>query len=248
MKKITLLVAVVATMFAGNVNAQEEKNTPVLKTGIQLSGDSYKPGSGDSSLELSFDPGAIFATGGDQFSLDNAMIKYRKFTSETSAFRLSANFSFGANVTITQQEDTKNNLEELKDKDSYFSLSLRPGIEKHFSGTKKLSPYFGAEGIIGYASASMKSEYQDANQDIEYVKTKGGAFTLGAGVFAGVDYYFVKNLYLGVEIGYGLSYTNQLKTKYTDSGDNDNDDERKNGYEFGLNPSVTGNFRIGWTF
>ena len=234
MKKITLLFAVLAMAFTTSVNAQDKES-------------SFKPVPGSNALELSFDPSSIFATGGDQFSLQGAMIKYRKFMTETQVLRLSAIISYGSEVTITQQEDDNLNNEELKDKDRFYNLVLKPGIERHFSGTDKLSPYVGAEALIGYGLYSNSSEYQDAN-DVEATKITNGFFTLGAGVFAGVDYYFVESLYLGVEIGYGMTYVNKLKSKYTDSGNSDNDSEAKNGSEFKFSPSVTGNFRIGWNF
>lgn len=238
MKKITLVFAVLAVMFASNVNAQENVETK-------------KQVSGNSSLELNFDPAQIFgsSTGQGQFSLKDGQIRYRKFTTDLSAWRLGANFSFGVRNDITQQEDKDNGTKELRDKSSYFSISLKPGYEKHFVGTKSLSPYVGVEGLIGYSSWSSNHEYQDWMDDSVYdTERSNGSFVMGAGVLAGVDYYFVKNLYLGLEIGYGLTYVNKLNSKYTDEGNSDNDYDRKNGYTVGFNPSVSSTLRLGWTF
>jgi len=221
-------------IFTSSVNAQDKES-------------SFKPVPGSNGLEISFDPSAIFATGGNQFSLQNSLIKYRKFTTETSVLRLSANVSYGSNVKITQQEDQFPDALELKRKRRNYGLTLLPGIEKHFTGTDRLSPYIGAEALIGYHLYSDKREYQDI-KDVETVKTTDGIFLLGVGVLAGVDYYIAESLYLGIELKYGMTYNNQLKTKTTDSGDDDNDLERNNGSSFSFSPSITGNFRIGWNF
>ena len=234
MKKITLALILLTVVLTTSVNAQDKVSTLITNS----NNEEYKPVAGSSSLELSFDPAAIFSTGGDQFGLQNGMIKYRKFNSELSVFRMSAEFSFGTSVEITDQND------ELKDHQSYFSVTFKPGIEKHFKGTERLSPYVGMEGVLGYATQSIKSEYSTD----DYEKSSKSDLILGANLLAGVDYYIAKSLYLGVELGYGAYFIDHLKTKYTDLGNSKNDDEKKNGYELGLRSSVIGNFRIGWNF
>ena len=234
-------------IFSFSAIAQENINN-------QNSSDVYKQQAGNKSLEVNFDPGQIFGSNtGSQFGLFNGGIKYRSFNSELSAYRINLNLSFNCNTEITQQE-SETDL-ELKDKTSIFAIHLTPGYEKHFSANKRLSPYIGGQLLIGYSTYSLKSENQ-LNNSIYLEKWKNdlnvgiiGAFTAGAGVFAGVDYYFVKKLYLGLEIGYGFQYAKLLKSKYTNEEYPDLDYEKKNGHTLGVSPGLaTGNLRLGWTF
>lgn len=243
--KLQLLL--IMLIFSLSVIAQENINN-------QNSSDLYKQEAGNKSLEVNFDPGQIFGSNtGNQFGLFNGGIKFRSFISDLSAFRINVNLSFQDITEITQQK-LGTNL-ELKDNTSIFAINLQPGYEKHFSANKRLSPYIGGQLQIGYNASSLKSENQ-LNNSIYIEKWKNdlnmnlmGTFSAGAGVFAGVDLYFAKKLYLGLEIGYGLQYAKILKSEYTNEEYPDRDYEEKNGYTFGVSPSLaTGNLRFGWTF
>jgi len=214
----------------------------------------YKQEAGNKSLEVNFDPGQIFGSDThEQFGLFNGSIKLRYFHTELSAYRMNINLAFSKAISITQQEDGA--LLELKDKYSAFSVNIQPGYEKHFSASKRLSPYIGAQLLMGYSSSGLVRENQDGNT-IYVEKWKNdinmpqrGAYAVGAGIFAGVDYYFVRKLYLGLELAYGLQYTKLLKSIYTSEENPDNNYERKNGSFFGVSPSLaTGNLRLGWSF
>jgi len=130
-----------------------------------------------------------------------------------------------------------------------------PGLEKHFQVSDKISPYVGFQALLGYTTTSYSEEYQD--NDKVYVATLTnsnngagvGSLDIGVGLLSGVDYYFVKHFYVGVELGIGASYSKKLTTKFTDSQDSDNNSEFKNGYQILLAPGLTtGNIRLGWTF
>ena len=66
---------------------------------------------------------------------------------------MGVNLSFAGFTNITQQEDSDNDRLELKDKNSNFAIMLKPGFEKHFSDLKKLSPYVGIQGLVGYETS-----------------------------------------------------------------------------------------------
>ncbi len=243
--KLKLSLVLVLVLSFSLAKAQE-------KTSLQTSSSEvYKQVAGDKSFEVNFDPGRIFGSNsGGQFSLLNGGIKYRRFYSDNLACRIGLNFSFGSTTNIIQQKDTSWDRLELKAKYTGFSLMLKPGFEKHFTGTKRLSPYIGIQGLIGFSTNVNKFENQHNNK-LYVVKwtNNHGTFNVGAGVFAGIDYYFVKKLYLGIEIGYGLEYIKLLKTKYSDEYDKSLDYENKNGHSFRLSPSLaTGNLRFGWIF
>ena len=139
----------------------------------------------------------------------------------------------------------------MKDKYSSFGAYLKPGIEKHFTGLKTFSPYIGVQGLAGYQSHTHKEEHQDNNSKIYLTiwANNPGSIDLGLDVLAGFDYYFVKKLYLGLEISYGLKYSKELKFKYINEKYPDQDYKVKGGSSIGVFPSLaTGNLRLGWVF
>lgn len=227
--------------FAMAVNAQEETET-------------IKQSAGDKNLELQFDPGAIFnASKGNNFLSNGAGIRFRYFKSETIAYRLNVNINYSNTSTITQEADDALNLLELKNKNSFLGITLSPGIEKHFAGTKRLSPYIGGQVSVGYRSSTVKEEYQDVQEKYVY-KTKNGNFgdglNIGMAALAGADFYFAPKLYLGVELSYGINYFKAAKTKITDSAPNTTDVESTIGNTNSLSfqPSAMGIFRLGFLF
>ncbi len=216
MKTVKILVAfLVVALFQTNVQAQE-----------------LKPVKDDRSFELSLDPS--FLGDGAGFGLING-ITYRQFLSNNTAFRMKMDLGYNSNTTITDQE------KEYKSKTSNFNLHLKPGYEKHFAGTERLSPFVGAEALIGFNSENTKTELADGD-----AKTKSPSLNLGAGVFAGADFYVTKGLYLGAEFGYGFVYSNDMKSKTEAPGVDDV--EIKRGSSFNMGSNVNAKFRIGWNF
>ena len=197
MKKLILSAAAVfALTFA---NAQEEIKTDA--------GTFTKPTAGSILAEVNFSPsfdGNLFALPDTGFGVVG--FKARKFTSETKAIRAIANLSF---------EDTGNDADETA-----FGIVAGLGIENHFAGSERFSPYWGYEAKVGYSSDVVKT-------------TRLG---VGAYAVAGFDYYVVPNVYLGLEMSYGIS-VNSIKP---DGGDNTT--------RIGLAPSVNPVFRLGWKF
>lgn len=222
----------------------------------ELSND-YKQNSGDKNLELQFDPGAIFATGGTVFS-NPFGVSFRLFNSASSAIRIKANISYTNSTTLTQEADATLNLAELTDHYSAISISLRPGIEKHFAGTERLSPYIGAEAIIGFRTSTDKNEYQDfaALPTVTvYEQTwknadAGDGLSFGVAAVAGADFYIAKKIYLGVELNYGLYYSLATNVKYSNTDPAIDDSESKVGSSgtFSFQPGTMGLFKIGFLF
>ncbi len=218
----------------------------------------YKQSSGSNSFEVSFNPGNIFATGGNAFSLINGAVKYRHFSSYKNAFRFGANINFTTNTDIIQQENDDLDQKELKAHTTIYGITLMPGTEKHFDVSDRISPYVGFQALLGYQHTSYTEEYEDGDniETIELINTSPinngaglGYFSFGGSVFTGVDYYFVKGFYVGVEVGFGLQYFSYQKSKYIDTGDSDNNEVFKNGSKIQLAPGLTtGNIRLGWTF
>ena len=101
--------------------------------------------------------------------------------------------------------------------DSTFGIAAGMGIENHLTGAERLSTYWGYHGLVGFADSGSAT-----------------TLTLFGGVFLGADYYIVPNVYVGMEFGYGLGIS---------SVDPEGGDATTG---FGLNDSVTGNFRLGF--
>ena len=212
----------------------------------------FKQNSGDKNLELQFDPGAIFnASNGNNVFSNGVGIRFRLFPSESLAYRLNLNINYTNSTTVTQDAGT--NILELKDKNSEIGAFLKPGIEKHFLGTKRLSPYIGAEAIIGYNTSTQKSEYE-VGTDVYEDKFKNAnvddGITVGIAAVAGADFYIAKKLYLGLELNYGLYYFMASAVKYSTTEPNIDDIESKlgNTNTLSFSPGAMGVFRIGFLF
>ena len=184
------------------------------------------------TLEVNFTP-----LGGSPVSING--IKFRKFTDDYNAIRLEVFLGMNSDKSVSMQEGENGNVDNPNEltysKNSGFDLSIRPGIEKHFDGTSRLSPYVGAALNIDYSSSSSTEEYWgpnkqaaliDVNPDNDFndyavwdQTVKDGSFGFGLAGLAGMDFYFADNIYLGVEFGFGLNFTSMGATKYSSSDD-----------------------------
>ena len=210
MKKV--LLSAVALLAFGFANAQEEKS-------------GFKASTGNLTTELSVN-GLIDNVSfnlQDQGFDNEMMFKARYFKSESIAYR--GLFTIGVD-----SETTKMNPDDLKESTTKIGLGF--GVEKHFAGTDRLSPYVGGDLLVGFNSSKVE---QGSNEQ------KGpNGFRVGVrGVF-GADYYFAKNLYLGVEAGLGIFYHNTGKTE--NNGTTVNDGSNR----FEITPSVVGGVRVGF--
>lgn len=208
----------------------------------------FKQKGGSNNLQLLFAP---FSS--NPVSL-NEGITYRRFLKDGSmALRLSLSVSSSKHTDVLQQADdtlsypktsfyggpfvegpginliTGMNPEaNLVTKESGFSI--RPGFEKHFAGTDRLSPYLGAEIVFSSSKTKISRDtivasnftgtvYDTSSVDLsvsapwttQTLGTSYGSKTFGVNLIAGMDYYFTKNLSLGAEFGFGF-----YSTKYTD--------------------------------
>jgi outer membrane protein W len=228
----------------------------------------YKPVAGMSSLEVTFDPSTIFNANnaGPTFALPsigglNNGVKYRNWMSENTVRR--GTFLLGFKNISVPTILFKTNGDKVDAQNSYFewAVQIRPGMEKHFTGTKRLSPYLGSELIVGLGASKYTEQALNASDEIIEATIKNGAqdfagnylrwtyvngFTIGAGLLAGFDYYIAESLYLGIEMNYAFVYNNRFKV-VTEVPGNDKI-ETKSGSNWIFNPSAGANFRLGWNF
>lgn len=225
----------------------------ILLAGSSFMAQGQKFESGDMNLEVQFSPLSSNPIG-------ISGIRGRSFLSENSAFRLNAFVGYNSETDVTQQEDSDNDLEELKDRETSFEIDIRPGYEIHLEGTDRLSPYFGGELVLGYKRTALRSESQNADGDVIYTKVTNGQtggngpseqgfINLGLNGVAGVDYYFAKKLYLGAEFGFGFSYQSFSSVKVDSDADGfDEPDPVVQGGELNVGPNFQGALRLGYMF
>ncbi|MRM82585.1 hypothetical protein [Riemerella anatipestifer] len=248
MKKLFLVGAV--ALF-GAVNAQE-----------------YKPGTGDVTTEFGLKGGL----GDTKVELpgSNAYFKARYFKTDNIAYRATLSLGTTSNTKDVDSYSAEGtDLEKHttgKDKTSSTGFLLGFGLEKHFKGTERLSPYVGGEFLLGYNSQKVSSERTTVNSGANTTAYKGSSdsstkgpntFSFGVrGVF-GADYYFTKRVFLGVEAGLSLMYGSEGKTTTTSSHtatsggtttSKSYTSELPGGSSFNITPSVVTGIRLGYAF
>ena len=228
MKKVLIIAA--AALFIGSTASAQ---------------DVMKQTGGEQNLEFLFSP-----LGGSPIGING--IKYRKFTSATTAYRATVFLGFGSTTTKTLGGGSTGEDELLATKSNY-DISIRPGLEFHFLGTDRLSPYYGGEALVGYGGKAQKDDrVYGADNTIKNVKTSSqSSLTLGVNAFAGMDFYFADNIYLGAELGFGLAYTVDLEKKLESINPVNGDITSGNapgGNSFNLGPNVVGAIRLGFLF
>ncbi len=223
----------------------------------------FKPEKGGNTYELNFVP-----LNGKPIQL--TYIRYRRFISESMAFRLGVGVSYSSSKadSVFTSPLTPANKITGKYKKSTMGWEIKPGIEKHMKGTDRLSPYCGVElDFAGASSKEITPTGTDATGKTEELvimteknKSKGGFFRVGANLVAGFDCYITHHLYLGSEFGFGFQMVNYTKyTKTTSypssyppipSGtvDPGNPDPTTQGKEVNVGPNFNSSIRLGWVF
>lgn len=204
---------------------------------------------GEKNLEVQFSP-----LGGENVSISG--LRFRMFNTEASALRVSFFVGGSSSETVQQEADGDIDALEVLDTDKEFSFSIRPGYEKHFEGTDRLSPYVGAEIAFTTTSTTTEDQEQTVSEDgddqITTTTTKGGDRTIGLNLLAGTDFYFADNIYLGVEIGFGFANTKDKETETTYENAPDGVDDTTsiagNVTNTSWGPNFQGTLRLGWLF
>jgi hypothetical protein len=205
--------------------AQTPGSTPTEST----AGTDFKPDAGDNTFEVNFNP--FSAT---PVSLN--FLKFRYFLSEDLAARA------GLSLGIRGGGDN-----------SSFEYAVLPGIEKHFRGTDRLSPFIGAELIIAGRSSSYSSTNNGTTRRISGAWGDGsnrGFFNFGLNALIGCDYYFSKNIYMGIEAGYGFNLisTNEITTTIIPASGATVITTQQGGSAFNLGPNFNSAIRLGFAF
>jgi hypothetical protein len=206
-------------------------------------------------------------------SLNNALnqIKLRYFVSDQVALRMgfSAN-SVKDNSSASSPYGTNpfTNTEVRRS----TTLSFNPGFEKHFAGTKRLSPYLGVEAMLAKKTSSHEITNSNSSMTIEggwrqqfysnnpnypvltSTYAERAFFKYGLNLITGFDFYMSRHFYFGYEITFGFSNTKyadiDTSTVYTSGGNVpsesvvvDLDDK-----SFSLGPNLINGIRLGYAF
>jgi outer membrane protein W len=188
-----------------------------------------KPSAKSLLFEVNFSPDLTGS--GSPFSLpflaqgsDIVVIKARRYMSDNKSLRILANISL----------DNDKGEDELVDNSTTFALGA--GIEKHFAGKERISPYFGYGGAFGLNLTSEEFVGFDGTEGTSSTST----MAFSAGMFAGFDYYIMPDIYLGMEVNYGFGFNSVTK----DDGVDGTDDIKSSSLM--LAPGVSPAIRLGW--
>lgn len=229
---------------------------------------SFKPTTGSIVTELNFNPFK------GNLSLNNSLnqIKVRYFISPDVALRLGFNAS---------KKDSTANVNNpygpqsvfIKNERKSALIDLNFGVEKHFKGTKRLSPYVAADFSISSKSASQEITDNGSTTSIKngwletifvpnnqsyytYTQLQENAYTrYGINLIAGFDFYVAKDFFFGYEFNFNLSKTEYKNITATVTGQNTttgqpntnyNDTGKKSASTFG--PTLINGVRIGYSF
>lgn len=161
-----------------------------------------------------------FQTGNSPINLTVSEIRMRYFLKDDLALRARLNFNFNQNTDYSYDPMKPTNPPiTINQQSSNFQLLV--GIEKHLKGTEKLSPYIGAE--FGGGTSNRNKDGVNTIDGITYKENATmqlndyGAFSIYGGLIFGADYYFIPNVYIGAEIGYGFGYQDNGSTEYWNS-------------------------------
>jgi hypothetical protein len=211
----------------------------------------FKPTKGDVTTEFGLTGGVL--NSGFNLNETGSLLRFRYFTEEKTAVRLGFNLS--SNKETANAYGANGETGNVKRSETSFLLNV--GLEKHFTGTERLSTYVGGDVLFGYGN--QKDSYSNSNNNFgnpTFVNNVSGEIkgpsTLGIGLraVAGADYYFTKKVFLGVEGGFGFLYQKDGKTttSTTVGGNTTTNTFESAGNSFSIEPSVITGVRIGFVF
>ena len=206
-----------------------------------------------------------------QLTLNNALnqIKFRYMITGANALRLGVS---------TDSRRVVNNAENVygtspsKDDETMTTtmIGINFGFEKHFTGTKRLSPYIGGELTVGYKwskdvnetntlTTTIKGAWQQyqiiqtSNGSYSYTSYSGerGFFSYGLNLVTGFDFYMANHLFIGYELEFGFIQKNYSNIDVTYSGSSSSSYSPSPDYnnkEFSFGPRIINGIRIGYVF
>jgi opacity protein-like surface antigen len=177
-------------------------------------------------------------------------LRYRYFLSSNLAIRFGLGFDGSKKETnFSEDLDGSGSVGTLIEKSSRWEVA--PGIEYHFAGTDRLSPYVGlAISIGGGKDTETCTECNGSAYREDYSKEKVTPFSsFGVGLLAGADFYFAENFFVGAEFGYLINSETEKDSEIVTNNDGDSDTTIELGSKSSSNGfGATAAIRLGWRF
>ncbi|PCJ64973.1 MAG: hypothetical protein COA58_11930 [Bacteroidetes bacterium] len=201
-----------------------------------------KPSDGNLVTEANFN----LSNFNNNFTLPS--LRFRYFTSSDMAFRvdLGVNGNSTTNNFIENADGTGGTGDNVV-KNSSVNIGI--GVEKHFGGNNRFSPFVGAQVNYGMGSSTSESSNSNGSSYIMDYSVKSEAKNSGFGVMAiaGADYWIGNSFYVGTEINFGFRANTQKEgtNEVTISGTTTktvNPERKSSGFGQGITPA----FRIGF--
>lgn len=180
MKKLLLLAALAVSTVASAHGHSGKQCSAKAKGSCCKMEDPIKPRKKNITTEFALSPKGSDAL----LNLQGGALRGRYFLKDQLALR--------ASLGLGYEYSDKNSTESSK-----TSLALGVGIEKHFKGTRRLSPYIGAELQFQVTQEEMKLPQTATQESNDYGP--------GLNLFFGADYYILPHIYVGAEAGLGLA-------------------------------------------
>lgn len=206
------------------------------------------------TTETPFSMGIVAGGGGTGINFTAPALRLRYFVTDNIAARLQLGFlnsPFAETNRFYENADGTGGEGMAEIKRSGWNAQI--GGEYHFAGTQKLSPY----GYLGINFGSGgTTETWDESDGTSHVEGLSGEMTSSNSMFgvnfgAGMEFYFVENVYFGLELGFGYSshtYDDmESSTTFTSGGTSTTSTTVTAGSSesyFGTNAAL----RLGWRF
>lgn len=188
--------------------------------------ETLKPVAGNKTIEVGLD-----LNGGLSGEL-----RLRKFSTSHLAYR------FGTSISYERAKVTEDAIYARS------NLNIAPGIEKHFAGTRRLSPYIGFAVPIGISTGHYKDETMEVKGAISPVGGPNKYFSIGLTGLAGINLYIIKNFYVGFEVGLGANYKKYNDAEVIFKEDASNNHTIKGYHDLNLQNFTQNGIRIGYAF
>lgn len=237
MKKILLSLLAISSIVTANAQNEFKPNQSDVTTEFGLTG-----GLLNSRLNLN--------DGNEKGLESGGLLRFRYFVQESMAFRAGLNVShYGETKNVYSGVDQE---KKGTHKSSSTALLMNLGVEKHFAGTERLSPYLG--GDLLFQTGGEKTKWNDATSSGSSYSAGNSGSRKGPGILGfglrgvvGADYYFAKKVFLGAEAGLGFLYSKEGETTVKNNSD-PAQTYKSEGNNFELSPSVITGIRLGFVF
>ncbi len=234
-----------------NKNNMKKIILTIATASLFIAAHAQKPIAGSKTAEVVLN----FQTGTAPISYNlPGELRLRYFLSETMAVR--ARLGMGMTTSTEKVQNGAGDVTAEIKESSGFNLMLSPGIEKHFAGTAKLSPYVGAQLMFsmgtGVSTEVSNSGFANpapgqVNSGDSYKSTGGSKLGIGLGLLLGADYHITQGIFVGGEMGLGL-FNMTTDGDGTQKINNGAETKTLGGSSFDLFGVTTGGVRLGFVF